>query len=485
MDRNNRNSINKDEPIYTVKRHPVVQCLSLIFKLIVSLCAITAQADPNSDNREFQEWLKQEDQDLKQFISKEDQEFADFLKKEWTAFQVFQGKIRPTKPKPARPPRVTHALATLIQPGTATHGARQLDAALLKGRFFGHVLAPLRVPVTTLPPLRGSQNQAIASSWEVLANQDHQALLAELEKHRTKLGLGDWGYLQLTLYFLQPLFPDRNERLVYAWFLMNKSGYDVRLGYSERAFTLLIPSRYPLYSVRYSEIGDKTYYMYPQLEDAEVYSYEDHVDEYLDTFQFDLSRLPASSALSQRLELKVQVSDSEFVLPVELDPGQIAFRREYPNLDLVWYFRGQMLADTDTVFLDSLRPHLEGLSQRQAVDFLIQLTQALFSYKTDQEQFGTEKYLMADESFFYSYNDCEDRSIFLAWLLTKLVNIQPIILDYPNHIALAVPINLRPSDQYIEYEGHKYVIADPTYIGAKSGMGMPDLAQVEPNVIVP
>ena len=92
---------------------------------------------------------------------------------------------------------------------------------------------------------------------------------------------------------------------------------------------------------------------------------------------------------------------------------------------------------------------------------------------------------MADESFFYSYNDCEDRSIFLAWLLTKLVNIQPIILDYPNHIALAVPIDLRPSDQYIEYEGRKYVIADPTYIGAKSGMGMPDLAQVEPNVIVP
>jgi hypothetical protein len=74
----------------------------------------------------------------------------------------------------------------------------------------------------------------------------------------------------------------------------------------------------------------------------------------------------------------------------------------------------------------------------------------------------------------------------MSWLVRRLLGLDTVVLDYPEHIALAVALpEIEPGDATVSYRGTRYVIADPTYEGSAVGMVMPDLAQVSPRILHP
>lgn len=61
----------------------------------------------------------------------------------------------------------------------------------------------------------------------------------------------------------------------------------------------------------------------------------------------------------------------------------------------------------------------------------------------------------------------------------------PVIgLEYPNYFATAVYLgeNINLNGDIILYEGKKYYVCDPTYIGASIGMAIPQYKNVNPIV---
>ncbi len=54
---------------------------------------------------------------------------------------------------------------------------------------------------------------------------------------------------------------------------------------------------------------------------------------------------------------------------------------------------------------------------------------------------------------------------------------------YPGHIATAVRFPNDEAGDYVMYKGEKYMIADPTYIGAPFGMTMPGMNNVKAEII--
>jgi len=155
----------------------------------------------------------------------------------------------------------------------------------------------------------------------------------------------------------------------------------------------------------------------------------------------------------------------------------------YPQIDLQHYFSAQPDKTTIRSLRKQISSKLEGLSARESVNYLLNLTQTGFSYAKDQQQFGEENYLLTEESLLYRANDCEDRSIFLAWLIKDLLNLHVIGLDFPGHIAIAVEMEGQANDWKISSKGRSYLIADPTYIGAKVGMIMPSLKNEQAKAI--
>jgi hypothetical protein len=63
------------------------------------------------------------------------------------------------------------------------------------------------------------------------------------------------------------------------------------------------------------------------------------------------------------------------------------------------------------------------------------------------------------------------------------MGLDAVLLDYPNHIASAVRFNEEISGDYILLDGKKYLICDPTYIGAPIGMCMDRFKSVAPEII--
>ena len=157
--------------------------------------------------------------------------------------------------------------------------------------------------------------------------------------------------------------------------------------------------------------------------------------------------------------------------------------RHYPQMDVPEYARSSIDAKLRKEILTQIGTQIKGLSQKDAANRLIHFVQYAFDYATDGEQHGYEKAYFIEENFYYPKNDCEDRAIFYAYLVRNLLGLDVHLVEYPGHECTAVSFT-DPSiigDNYI-YEGKRFTICDPTYIGAHIGMCMPDYKNTKPKV---
>lgn len=159
------------------------------------------------------------------------------------------------------------------------------------------------------------------------------------------------------------------------------------------------------------------------------------------------------------------------------------FYNDYPKCLWTNYSWAGLSDETKAKLYPMLRNGIKGKSQIEAANRLINFVQTAFAYKTDGEQFGYERSLFADETFFYPYSDCEDRSILFSILVQDLLGLEVVLLHYPEHLATAVHYTEHLDGAYFTMDGKNYYISDPTYIGANVGECMPRYITVNPEVL--
>lgn len=174
-------------------------------------------------------------------------------------------------------------------------------------------------------------------------------------------------------------------------------------------------------------------------------------------------------------------------LAVTVAPNRnlLDFYNNYPlSNDWDMYALASLDEATEAMLYPALRNAVAGKSKREAADILIDFVQTAFEYKTDPEQFGYERPLFGDETFYYPYSDCEDRSILYSILVRELLGLDAALIAYPNHLATAVCFGDDAQGDYITVGGRRYTVCDPTYIGASTGMTMPDMDNARATVIL-
>ena len=127
---------------------------------------------------------------------------------------------------------------------------------------------------------------------------------------------------------------------------------------------------------------------------------------------------------------------------------------------------------------------LNGQRQLEAANILLNWVQTAFEYKYDDEIWGRDRAFFAEESLFYPYCDCEDRSILFSRLVRDLLGLDVVLVFYPGHLACAVCFSENVKGDYILLNDRKYIVCDPTYIGASVGMTMPDMDNATAKVIL-
>jgi hypothetical protein len=309
------------------------------------------------------------------------------------------------------------------------------------------------------------------------------------------LSLDDWGHTALWQEVAKSLQPDRpTEQSLLLWYFLVKAGVDVRLGYSGQQVTLFVAVQQPVYAVSFIKLGERTaertYYALLSADRGKsLRTFSTYETNYPAPLQpLDLKQ--AATAFPQASPAEKNVAFEYQGRPVNLkftyDRRLVQYMASFPQMDFEIYFSTQASPLAREPLLQALRGHLQGMREEDAVNFLLAFVQKAFAYKTDQDQFGYEKYFFVEEALHYPYSDCEDRSALFSWLVRELLGLKTVGLHYPGHMTTGVAIKATQGNwATVDWQGERYVIADPTYINAGIGMAMPSYAKLQPLRVIP
>lgn len=119
----------------------------------------------------------------------------------------------------------------------------QTDEMAIAFDFYGAQCA-VRFNPSRKASLKNTWSAAVANMWRALSRKAYDNILSDCLAIRDSLNLCDWGYLKLTAAAAKAIYDsgnERNEAVVLQSFLLNQSGYKIRMGRSRdgRLHTLI------------------------------------------------------------------------------------------------------------------------------------------------------------------------------------------------------------------------------------------------------
>ncbi len=508
--------------------------------LATSLCAAAQNSDAEERYRQavkealdsYAKFRSQAESSYQEFRQKANAEYATFLGKAWKSFELSPAPVKPTPDPPVQPslpqeeldesgmedstvtqpqqeaakpvvtPQQNGAKAKvkpspkpqpqelnygkvmerptvqpqpqpkvpITEPKVLTHKSLQID-------FFG-TQQSVRVDATTRHiHVSSSEESSVVAAWREASDGRYDLLLNDCLKLRKELALCDWGYYMLLRAVTKVCYGNSssNDAKLLQAYLLVQSGYKLRLARASGRLFILLPSEQTVYT-RYVTIGnERFYFMDDDFEGGSFYVTEAKFDGE-QHFSLIITEHPK---LGNHKEAGKSYKARRFGTSLEYSPNKdlINFYDSYPHCDWQIYANAKLSDEAKSAIYPALRQAIAGKTEAQSANILIDFVQTAFDYKTDGEQFGRERSLFCEESFYYPFCDCEDRAILFTTLVRDLLGLKTALLYYPGHLAAAVEFNENVSGDYLTIEGRRYTVCDPTYIGASIGMTMPTMKE--------
>ncbi len=457
------------------------------------------QQQYNAYVKEQQEGMQKLQQEYNDFVKKRNEEFAQYLEKGWINFTAIKANKPVDAPKPPDPlkyeppkappspvkvvvkemPPVVAPKAEQERPQLVPIPDKSVRRVEVPIDFFGQNLVIKADPRLLEFSLGKPGQNEVARFWRKMADTNYGDLLLQINVLKEQLNLNDWAVYQLINQFSGRIAPkNNNTKVLYNWFLMTVSGYQSRLAYSEPAnkLYLLLPSTNNVFGCQFLKFNNQEYYFVANFgeEIGSVLTYE---EEYGD------AKKRLNLALTKPLNFKekyvtknLKFSDEYPEVEVKIPQNEMAFFATYPQTD----FFVTMSAPMNPVLEESLMSYFGKIAKDknpvEKVAILLEFTQKAFPYKTDQAQFGYEKWDFPDEIFYYPYSDCDDRAALLSWLVYNIAKLDVIGILFTGHVSTAVLFPNEVPGDFVYARQKKFTICDGTFIGAPVGRCMPQFA---------
>lgn len=327
------------------------------------------------------------------------------------------------------------------------------------------------------------RENAIADAYEAMCKADYKALVDDCRKVKKELNLNDWGIFLFVREASKTLCTDENAAVVMQQFLLNELGYKSKMARraDRNQMLLFVAADCQVYGHPYFTKDGFNYYNLTSNESCQFYMCQEDSPKAKSKLNMQVNHAPA---LNAGMVNSVHKNRSGSVaVSVDVPKSLMEFYGSMPQCDYSVYVNAEVNPSVASKVLSTLAPLVNGKSEAEAANLLINFVQTGFQYATDQEQFGYEKPFFVEELFYYPYCDCEDRSVLYSYLVRNLLKLDVVLLDYPNHIATAVCFNENVSGDFVTVGGKKYVVCDPTYIGASIGKAMPQFKNVAAKVL--
>lgn len=479
----------------------------LLISLLFGLSMFTSSAQTDDFYAQYEKFSKHAKAEYEDYRAQCNAEYVKFLERAWKEYKVLPSIPRPKDEvvPPTIMPRqdknkkqakeipienVVSPILSLPQPKPISP-IYENDKVEEKNFSFSYMgtTCEVRLPKDLNIRMSGCESCMIATIWKQLATNAMDNTIRDFLALRLKMQLCDWAYLNLIDTFAKAFCGHGNEAVIMAAFIYSQSGYKMRLGRDCEKLYLLYGSKHGIYEKGYIVIEGINYYpLDDKVERMEIsdfsFSQEQSMSLYIENAQKFTIRPSAKRKLASEQYHDVTI-DSQVNLNL------IQFYNTYPSSEVNGNFmtRWKMYADTpmdesvSQMLYPDIKNKIEGLSDVQAVNQILNWVQTAFQYEYDDKVWGHDRAFFAEETLYYPYCDCEDRAILFTRLVRDLLGLKCILVYYPGHLASAVCLKQQVNGDYISLDGDVYTICDPTYIGAPVGITMPEMDNRSAKVI--
>ena len=439
--------------------------------------------------------------------------YVEFLDAAWAEYETMTGRRRVTAPKPVVAPVYAPPENPVVEEPkepivVEPEKSEVPEPTLPKVPITPSVPKVPQVPSVTAPDIPqvrfalyglsltvpapkleassiGNSQKEVVDFWKQIHGSDTKAPMEGLQQISATYRLGDWcTFKAVENYCTTWAKGNVTASRVMMQYLMLSMGYDVRMAIADKSLYLLLPFEQKVYDNTYISIGNTGYYVYPNSMPANSRIYSCTLPEGENCGrQMNLIVNPAYRLPKNNHSFSLAYGG----LSVEgnVNKNVIALQQEYPSMDVHCYAASITDAEVRREVVKQLKQQVAGMSEAEAANALLHFVQSAFEYKTDAQQFGdgVEKSFFFDETLYFPYCDCEDRSIFYAYLVHEILGLDVLLVGYPGHECTAVALSVSPQNATaLKYRGKAFYICDPTYIGADIGMCMPDYVCTRPEV---
>lgn len=488
--------------------------VTVLMSLVI---ATSAQSDKKAEfeaykakkQKEFAEYKSKKQREFDEYRRKKNEEFAAYVRKKWEAFNGL--KPQP-KPKDEDKPPVVIKDEQRQQPIKDNPIPIKETITPPKPEPKPQPIAPIQEtpkPVEkwvtfnvygTEMKVRFEDKQrfkiaditegAIADCWHKLAGQDYDNTVHDCMALRDSKQLSDWAYLNMLQKMAEQCVGRGNEATLLVAYVYAQSGYQMRLAMTGQVLRMLYSSRHVIFDKPCFTLDGKSFYVWngseTQLHICNVgFPKETPLSLYVPNTQgLTVSTTAQRTLTSLRYpQMKAQVC---------VNKNLIDFYNSYPTSSISNNFmtRWAMYANTPleptakNSLYPALRKAIKDCGEQEAVARLLNWVQTAFVYEYDDKVWGHDRAFFAEESLYYPYCDCEDRSILFSRLVRDLLGLRCILVYYPGHLATAVHFTDNVKGDYILLNGQRYIVCDPTYIGAPVGLTMPNMDNSKASVIL-
>ena len=323
-------------------------------------------------------------------------------------------------------------------------------------------------------------NEGISKYWDHINKTKYQRLINQIQTYKKDLNLNDWATYLLIHKIGFKIYQEENFANLFSWFILSKMHYDVKVGYDNKKIYLLGTIQHKVYQVSFFTLKNKRYYVLTPSGKINrlnnIYTYKGRYPNTTKSLTFAFNQPIKLYGNTQKRDLSFEYDTMDFNLKASYSQDLVDFYRTFPQSDYQVYFN---TTSTQTAYslLGQLKPIVDNKSELEAVNILLRFVQTSFEYQTDQKQFKYEKVFFPEETLFYPYSDCEDRSIMFSFLVKELLGLEVVAIKFSNHLATAVAFSSYIKGDSFNHEGKRYTMADPTYVNANVGMTMPKYAK--------
>ena len=432
-------------------------------------------------------------------------DYANYLQGAWERFETFKGVKRQDTPKPKVLPKgndlpVTDPVTTVpqqqpepqpvVKPQHVVNPIPVVPPVQVEQTPFDFYGMALKAPKVVVSPLKSLDKHHISSSWAAYQKQSDKVIVPALNNMVMSMGLNDWLTVDMVRHYVEQMLVQNScsERILLQHTILVTMGYDVRLARTDSELLLLIPFSQMIYEVSFIQIDGRRYHAFFDSKSPSKGSmkpiYTCSIPQGVEAGKY------VDPLLSQGIAMRNIVNDHSCVLSYKdmtinasVSTQVMEMFRHYPQMDIPCYAQSSILPALRDDVLKQFRPYIANLSKIDAARKLLHFVQHAFDYATDGEQHGYEKSYFVEENFYYPQNDCEDRSIFFAFLVRNLLGLDVHLVQYPGHECTAICFDdpAVQGDGYV-YNHKRHVICDPTYIGAGIGMCMPNYRSQNPKI---